>query len=101
VDTSKIRLTLVNGREHDFEGHFALPADRIELERRFNVSTNSLGSAEAREEWILFLVWRSAVRSVPEMVGQSFDDFLQTLGSYEFVGGDASTNPTEPAAPIG
>jgi hypothetical protein len=101
MDVSKVRLTLTNGKEIDFEGYFALPADRIELERRFNVSTSTLGTPEAREEWILFLVFRAASRAVPQDVSGSFDEFVQSLVDYEFVAGDASSNPTVPEAPTG
>jgi hypothetical protein len=101
MDVSKVRLTLTDDREIDFEGYFALPADRIELERRFNVSTNSLGTPEAREEWILFLVYRAATRAVPQDVTGSFEEFLESLGNYEFVAGDASSNPTVLEAPTG
>jgi hypothetical protein len=98
---SKFRLTLTDGREVDFEGAFALPADRIELERRFNVSTSSLGTPEAREEWVLFLVYRAVKRNAPDAASGSFEEFLETLANYEFVGGEASANPTAEALPTG
>lgn len=102
MDKSKVRLTLIDDREIDFEGLFALPADRIELERRFNVSTSSLGSPDTREEWMLFLIYRAAIRNAPDAAPGSFDDFVGSLLSYEFVGGgEASVNPTEQEVPTG
>jgi len=101
VNTVKFRITLTDDREIDFEGLFALAVDRIELERRFNVSTSSLGSAEAREEWIVFLLHRAVSRSVPEFAQVSFEDFLGGLAAYEFVGGVASSDPTAEAPPTG
>jgi hypothetical protein len=71
------------------------------LERKFGVSSGTLGSPEAREEWVVFLIYRVTVRAVPEFASVSFDDFVDQLAGYEFVGGASSVDPTEPDPPIG
>lgn len=101
MDDSKIRVELADGRSFDFEAPFAPPADRIALERRFSISIQRLGEPGALEEWVVFLLFRAAVRAVPELAETSFEDFLEGLSHYEIVGADATANPTDPEAPIG
>lgn len=93
---SKIRLTLTDGRELDFEGLFAPLADRVELERRFSVSIQD----SAREEHIAFLIFRSAARCLPEFASTSFEEFLEQVDVYEIVA-EQDGPPTVSEVPTG
>lgn len=108
--STKIRLTMQDGREVDFEGHYCSPADQIQFERRYNMSAQEIGGANYRREWVYFLVFRLAARSVEEFAEIAFDDFMELLADFEFVGEESTPGvppmeesnavpPTEPEAP--
>jgi hypothetical protein len=89
---------MTDGRELDFEGHFGLLADRVELERHFGISI----ATSNREEHLAFMVWRCATRSLPEFASQTFETFLESVGDFEVIGeAQIDVPPTEPEAPIG
>lgn len=104
MDITNVHLELTDGREIEFSGLFALPADRIALERHFGVNSQTVGTPEGREEWLMFLIFRLCVREVEEFHETSFDDFVEQLARYRFVKDGKALSlapPTEPEANTG
>lgn len=108
MDAKKVRLTLTDDRVVDFEtARWAIPADRIEFERRYGMSSQKISAdkANAKEEWALFFIFRAAAREVPEFASMAFDDWIELLEDYEYVGEEEevveSVPPTVEGAPTG
>lgn len=91
--TRKVRFTLLDGSEIDFETTtFMAIADRIALERRYGhgvLSDEGLG-----EEQILFMMFRAGQRENPRLADMSFDDFCEVASTWE-APMDDDTPPTE------
>ena len=94
MESRSITLVKLDGRsiEHTTQT-FGIPADRIAVERTYQVPMSDLGGGHSKEEWALFLVYRVAQREIEEFKGATFDAFVEGLSSYEF-----NDDKAEPAA---
>lgn len=92
TDPVTLRATMADGTEHETtttERMYMCLADRVQFERRFNVSFGELRINSAagiqHDEWIAFFVWRALARGVPALSQVSFDDFVEAAAELDII----------------
>jgi hypothetical protein len=103
----RIRISTFSGQTFDFEANWGNNADRVAFERRFQTNSrvmkDKFGTAEYRDEWMAFMVWRSLRRQTPNVA--DFEEFLEDIDEFIF-GEDGEDqeedvpDPTETAEPL-
>ena len=72
-------LVLNDGRELLVDVSHPTPGDLVALEDRFDISADELGGEDSRLRWTLFLLWRTASRSHPDIAATPFEEFIEMV----------------------
>jgi hypothetical protein len=119
TNTARITVRLLpDGQEITFVSHtFMCTADRVAFERHFNIGSSVISAqlakfeddgtprpgedvSDVREAYLLFFLWRAAVRAAPELEGAAFDGgedaFLERILDFEMEMDDATVHEGEP-----